>query len=206
MSSTTIALSRPTLADRVIPRSAVNNALLIVSGTAIVAALAQVEVPMWPVPITGQTLGVMLVGAALGSWRGASSMMLYLVLGLAGLPIFAGGAGSIAAVATPSFGFIIGFVFAAALIGWLSERRWDRHPLLSGLGFLGASLVPFLFGVPYMAFILGTLGIPNDIGTVLALGVYPFILGGVVKWAIAASVLPAAWRLVRAVDEHSSKK
>lgn len=211
MSSTTIAasrptLARPTLADRIIPRSAVNNAILIVAGVAIVAALAQVQIPMWPVPITGQTLGVMLVGAALGSWRGASSMALYMVLGLAGLPIFAGGDGSVSMVSNPSFGFIIGFVFAAALIGWFSERRWDRRPLLSGLGFLGASLVPFAFGLPYMAFILGSLGFPNDLGTVLALGVYPFLIGGVVKWAVAASVLPIAWRIVSAVDKRSEKK
>lgn len=192
--------SRPVLADRLVSRSLATDATLVVAGVALTAALAQAEVPMWPVPITGQTLAVMLVGATLGARRGALSLGLYLVLGVVGLPIFAGFTGGPLSILKPSFGFIIGFVFAAALIGWLAERSWDRHVVRSLAGFLLASLVPFAFGLPYMAIVLGNLGMPNDLGTVLAFGVYPFILGGIAKWLIAASVLPLAWKGVRALD------
>jgi biotin transport system substrate-specific component len=210
MSSAAIApsgqtLTRPTLADRFIPRSAVNNALLITGGTVVVGAFAQLQIPLWPVPVTGQTLAVMLVGATLGAWRGASALALYMVAGLAGVPLFAGFAGGIASVAKPDFGFIIGFVFAAALIGWLSERNWDKRPVRSLLAFLGASIVPFVIGLPYLAFALGTLGLPNDVNSVLVAGFYPFILGGIVKWAIAAALLPTAWKAVRALDARAKR-
>lgn len=193
-----------TLADHLVgARSRVTDAGLVLSGVAVVGALAQIEVPLWPVPISGQTLGVMVVGASLGARRAASSMVAYLLLGLAGLPIFAGATGGLASVAKPSFGFIIGFIFAAAFAGWLAQRQWDRHRWYALLGFLGASIIPFLFGVPYMGFILGRLGMPNDPATLLSLGVTPFILGGVIKWLIAASVLPLAWRAVRELDRRS---
>jgi Uncharacterized conserved protein len=200
MTTAAVALGRPTLADRLVPRSAVSNTLLILGGVALVAAFAQLTVPLWPVPVTGQTLAVMLVGATLGTWRGAVSLTLYLVLGVAGLPIFAEFSGGVASIASPSFGFIIGFIPAAALIGWLSERNWDKRPVLSMVGFLLASIVPFLFGLPYLGFILGTLHAPNDVATVLSLGFTPFIVGGIVKWAIAAAVLPLAWKAVHAID------
>ncbi|QDZ15134.1 biotin transporter BioY [Humibacter ginsenosidimutans] len=192
----------PTLADRVVPRSAVANTLLILGGTAVVAVSAQISVPLWPVPVTGQTLAVLLVGASLGAWRGPASLALYLVAGLAGLPIFAEFTGGPASVFSPSFGFIIGFIPAAALIGWLSERAWDRRPVLAALGFLAASLVPFLFGLPYLGLMLARLGLPHDFTAVMAAGFTPFIIGGIVKWAIAAALLPASWALVRRIDKR----
>lgn len=190
----------PTLADRVVPRNAITNAILILAGTALIAVSAQISVPLWPVPVTGQTLAVLLVGASLGAWRGIVSTTLYMLLGLAGLPIFADFTGGPASVLTPSFGFVIGFIFSAALIGWLSERAWDRHPLLASAGFLAASIVPFLFGLPYLAIVLGNLGLPNDFAAVMAAGFTPFIVGGIIKWAIAAALLPIAWTLVRRAD------
>ena len=193
----------PTLADRVVPRSAITNAILVLGGTALIAVSAQISVPLWPVPVTGQTLAVLLVGASLGAWRGIASTVLYLLLGLAGLPIFADFTGGPASVLTPSFGFIIGFVFSAALIGWLSERAWDRHPLLASAGFLAASVVPFLFGLPYLAIVLAHLGLPHDVAAVMAAGFTPFIIGGLIKWAIAAALLPIAWALVRRADRNA---
>lgn len=193
----------PTLADRVVPRSAIANALLIVAGTAVVAISAQISVPLWPVPVTGQTLAVLLVGASLGAWRGAASLALYMLLGLAGLPIFAEFSGGPASVLSPSFGFIIGFIPAAALIGWLSERAWDRRPVLAAAGFFAASLVPFLFGLPYLAVVLANLGLPHSFAAVMAAGFTPFIVGGIVKWAIAAALLPLAWMLVHRVDRRN---
>lgn len=201
MTTATLAPSRLTIADRVVPRTVANNIALMLAGVAVVSATALVEIPMWPVPVSGQTLGVLLVGASLGAWRGAVSLATYMLLGLAGMPIFSGATGGIAALAKPSFGFIIGFIAAAAFIGWLAERNWDKRPVLSLFAFLGASLVPFLFGIPYLGMILGTMGLPNDIGALLAAGFYPFIAGGVVKWLLAASILPLAWRLVKSVDD-----
>lgn len=177
------------------------DAGLVVAGAAVVALLAQVEIPLWPVPITGQTLGVIVVGAALGAWRGAAALTTYLLAGLAGLPVFAGFTGTLAAVAKPSFGFIIGFVFAAFVAGWFAQRAWDRRPVLAFVGFAAASVVPFLFGIPYMAFILNVvMGLDYSFWAILEVGLLPFILGGVVKAALAAAIIPGAWALVRKAD------
>ncbi len=101
---------------------------LVLAGVLLVALLAKVAVPMWPVPITGQTLGVILVGTALGARRGAAALLTYMLAGLAGLPVFAGLTAGPAYVLSPSFGFIIGFIPAAFLAGWFAERAWDRRP------------------------------------------------------------------------------
>lgn len=192
-------LARPSTRARAVAL----DATLVLTGALTVAVLAQVEVPLWPVPITGQTLGVIVVGAALGARRGALSLLSYLGLGLVGLPVFAGLSGGLASVAKPSFGFIIGFVFAAFVAGWFAERSWDRRPVLAFAGFAAASVVPFLVGVPYMAFILNSVpGLGYGLGDVLAVGVLPFIVGGIVKAALAAGIVPAAWALVRAADRR----
>ncbi|AUG29981.1 biotin transporter BioY [Microbacterium hominis] len=202
---------RPVLADLIArptdrARAVALDAALVLAGAAFVAILAQVEVPLWPVPITGQTLAVVVVGAALGARRGAAALATYVVAGLAGLPVFAGFTGTIAAVAKPSFGFIIGFVFAAYVAGWFAERAWDRKPVLAFVGFVAASIVPFLFGVPYMAFILNTvLGMDLGVQEILAAGVTPFIVGGIVKAALAALLIPAAWAGVRAIERNARR-
>ena len=181
------------------------DAGLVIAGAAVVALLAQVEIPLWPVPITGQTLGVIVVGAALGAWRGAAALTTYMLLGLAGLPVFAGFTGTIAAVAKPSFGFVIGFIFAAFLAGWFAQRAWDRRPVLAFAGFAAASVIPFLFGIPYMAFVLNvTLGLDLSFVEILQAGLFPFIIGGLVKAALAAAIIPGAWALVRKADASKS--
>ena len=185
------------LADRVLPRRGVLTDIgLVAGGVVVVSLLALVEFRIGPVPITGQTLGVMLVGGALGMRRGAAALVTYMVAGLAGAPIFAGGAGGPAYVLAPSFGFIIGFILAAAVAGWAAERAWDRHVGLAMVGFLLATAAPFLVGVPYMANQLGM----TDPAVIAAAGITPFIVPGIIKAGIAAAVFPLAWSIVRRLD------
>ncbi|MCC4907464.1 biotin transporter BioY [Microbacterium sp. cx-59] len=177
------------------------DAALVVAGVLVVALLARVSFFIGPVPITGQTAGVVMVGAALGARRGAASMATYLLAGLAGLPVFAGGVGGPLYVLAPSFGFILGFIPAAFVAGYFAERAWDRKPVLAFVGFVAASVVPFLVGVPYMALILAqVLGQSVSFASVMASGVIPFIVPGLVKAAFVAVLLPLVWTVVRKVD------
>lgn len=182
-------------------RALATDAALVLSGVAVVALLAKVSFFIGPIPITGQTAGVILVGAALGARRGALSLLSYALVGLAGLPVFAGPVAGPAYVLMPSFGFVLGFIPAALVAGWFAERAWDRRPLRAFVGFVAASIVPFVFGVPYMAFILaGVIGDDVTVSSLLADGVLPFLLPGVIKAGFVALLLPAAWALVRKVD------
>ena len=205
MSAIAVPAHRPVLADVLAPhRTRLQDAGLVVAGVGVVSLLAQVTIPLPLVPITGQTLGVILVGAALGSRRGAAALLTYLLIGLAGAPVFAEFSGGPASVLSPSFGFLLGFVPAAFVAGWFAERSWDRTPLLAMAGFVAASAVPFLFGVPYLAMILDVvMGAELGLGGVLAAGLWPFIPGGLVKAAMAAVLIPSAWRGVRALDARS---
>nr|WP_207949033.1 biotin transporter BioY [Microcella frigidaquae] len=195
------------MVDRVIARSWASDIALVIAGTALVAVLAQVAVPLWPVPVTGQTLAVLLVGASLGAARGAASLALYAVLGLAGLPIFApqddgSHLTGLAALTAPSFGYIIGFIASAAIVGWAAERSWDRGWYKPIITFIGGSLVVFAFGLPWLAVALGQFGLPNDPQSVLISGFYPFIIGGIIKAAIAAALLPALWAAAERAPRH----
>ncbi|ROP66240.1 biotin transport system substrate-specific component [Curtobacterium sp. PhB130] len=194
MTNATGFAPRAVLADRLRTQGLATNAALVAGGALFTAAMAQVEVPMWPVPITGQTLAVVLVGATLGARRGVLSMLVYAIAGLAGAPFFADMTGGIHALAVPSFGYVIGFVPAAGVIGWLARRNWDRKVGRAALAFTLASAIPFVTGLPYLAVVLGTLGAPNDLQSVLAAGLYPFIAGGLVKALIAAGIVPLAWK------------
>ncbi len=193
MSTQSLAIGRATLADRVVPRSVVTDVALVAGGAVLTAALAQVTIPLWPVPITGQTLAVLLVGATLGMTRGGLSLALYAVLGLVGLPVFApeddgSHVTGLSALVAPSFGYIVGFIAAAALVGWLSERTWDRRFLKALATFVGGSVVVFAFGLPWLA-----VSLQLDLAQTYQFGLEPFIVGGVIKAVIAALLLPAAW-------------
>lgn len=202
MSAVAPAAPRLVLVDRIFPRTWVLDIVLVAAGAALTAVLAQVIIPMYPVPITGQTLAVLLVGATLGWARGAASLGLYLALGLVGLPVFApqddgSHLTGMAALAAPSFGYIIGFVFAAAAIGWLSERTWDRHVLKALATFVGGSLIVFAFGLPWLAAVTG-----GTLVQVLEWGLLPFIPGGIIKAVIAAALLPLAWWGANRLAQH----
>jgi biotin transport system substrate-specific component len=209
--SLSTAVRRPVLADLIAQpttraRALATDAALILAGVALVALLAKVSFFIGPVPITGQTLGVIVVGAALGSRRGALALTTYTLAGLAGAPIFAGALAGPAYVLSPSFGFVLGFIPAAFLAGWFAERAWDRKPVLAFVGFVAASVVPFLVGVPYMALILATVvGTDVTVALVLDAGVLPFIVPGLIKAGFAALLVPAAWLGVRAVERRSRR-
>lgn len=202
---------RRVLADLVVrpssrTRAFAVDAALVLTGVALVALLAKVSFFIAPVPITGQTLGVILVGAALGARRGAAALATYMLAGLAGLPVFAGAVAGPAYALAPSFGFVIGFIPAAFVAGWFAERAWDRRPVLAFVGFVAASVIPFLVGVPYMAMILGVvMGHDVTAAAVLDAGVWPFIVPGLIKAAAAAVMVPTAWLLVRAVDRRTRR-
>ncbi|MGV3732791.1 MAG: biotin transporter BioY [Microcella sp.] len=202
MSTATTTLPRTTLVDRVVARSWVSDIALVTAGAALVAVLAQVAVPLWPVPVTGQTLAVLLVGASLGAARGAASLSLYALLGAVGLPIYSDASSGWSVLLGPTGGYIIGFIASAAIVGWAAERSWDRGWYKPIITFIGGSLVVFAFGLPWLAVALGQLGLPNDLQSVLVAGFYPFIIGGLIKAAIAAALLPALW----AAAERSKKQ
>lgn len=164
---------------------------LIVGGSLLVALSAQLafRLPFSPVPITGQTLAVLLVGALLGSVRGGLSMLLYLAQGVAGLPVFAAGGAGVAYFLGPTGGYLLGFVAGAALTGLLAERGWDRR--------IGTTLVAMLLGtVTIYTAGLVWLAMFVKADNVLAMGLYPFIPGAVMKIITAALLLPLGWKLL----------
>lgn len=189
-----MSVATPAVLADAIPRSAVRNAILVIAGAAFVGLAAQVAVPLpWtPVPVTGQTFAVLLTAAALGTWRGIASMLLYAALGLAGVPWFAGGSSAFQDGAlVVSFGYVVGFVAAAALVGYLAERGATRTVLrTAGLMVLG-NLVIYSIGATWLA---AALDVP--LGRALELGVQPFLLGDALKVALAAGLFPLAWRAV----------
>lgn len=166
------------------------GAVLMSVATAL-CAQAEIRLPFTPVPITGQTFAVALTGAVLGSRAGALAMILYLLEGCAGLPVFAGGAAGAWHLAGPTGGYLLGFIPGAWLAGFLAERGWDRRPL-------GAFALMLLSSLLVLA--LGAAGLSRFMppGALLETGVLPFLPGDLAKAALAAALLPGAWRLLAA--------
>ena len=192
MSAFASAPRRAVLAD-VIPGSRVRDAILVVSGALLTALFAQIsiEVPGSPVPITGQTLAVGLVGATLGLRRGMASLSLYALLGLF-LPFYADGDSGWDVIWGASGGYITGFIFAAGFIGWMAEHGADRSVVMAFLAFVGGQLLIFAFGLAGLK-----IAVDESWGWTIHNGFTIFIFGGLVKAAIGAAVLPSAWGLVR---------
>jgi biotin transport system substrate-specific component len=183
-----------TLRLAVLPRSGLlADAVLILAGAGLVALAAQISIPLpfTPVPITGQTFAVVLVGASLGAIRGTASLSLYLAAGLAGAPVYADGRHGWEVVSGASGGYLVGFVVAAFLTGLLAERRWDRKFSSAVAAMLTGNVVIYLIGLPWLAVVLDT-----GLERTLELGLYPFVPGDVLKLYLAGALLPAAWRLV----------
>ena len=189
--------TRPTIVDSFIPRSLVADIALVIGGTALTAAAAQLVIPTSPVPFTGQTFAVLLVGAALGLNRAAASMFLYLLVGAAGLPVFTEGKSGIfdqTGALTATFGYLAGFVLAAALVGFLAERGWAKSSLGVISAFVLGNAVIYALGLPWLQFALKA-----SWADTIAWGFTPFIVGDLLKLIAAAFVLPGAYLLVKKV-------
>ncbi|WP_349898093.1 biotin transporter BioY [Parafrigoribacterium soli] len=200
MSNLTLAIGRPTIADRVFARGLPMDIALIAAGAGLTAIAAQVSIPIWPVPITGQTLAVLLVGSTLGALRGTLSMVLYAVLGIVGLPVFSDATHGINVILGPTGGYIVGFVLAAALTGWLAQRAWDHRIVGAILSFSAGTVVTFAIGLPWLA---ATLHL--NLEQTLEAGLYPFILGGAVKALIAAAIVRFSWHQIAAADDRDER-
>jgi len=188
MSTIALPSRRTVLADRVFPRNLATDIALVLGGAVFTALLAQVYIPLPLVPITGQTAAVLLVGATLGAVRGASSLALYALLGVVGVPVYSEGRGGVDVILGATGGYIVGFILAAALVGWLSERQWDRKFLKALAVFVLGTAVPFAIGLPWLAVVAQL-----DLSATLANGLYPFIIPGLIKAVFVAALLPAAW-------------
>ena len=225
-----------TLADAVFPRiqpdrrvaALARDIALMVGFAGFVALFAQIAVrtPWTTVPITGQTFAVLVTGGALGAWRGAGSMSIYMLMGMIGLPVLTPGNPGVTGTwgshfilpwngshALPwdisSGGYVVGFIFAAALVGWLAERQWDRKPWVHVGMFLG-NVVLYIPGILWLAYLIGSgwvqpvaqkplADLIAGSGTwdkALQGGLYPFIVGDLMKLFLASLTLPAAWSLV----------
>lgn len=165
-------------------------AALVAVGSLLITLSAKVQVPLWPVPVTMQSLVVLLVGAGFGSRLGAATLLAYLAQGLAGLPVFAGPTAGPAYMAGPTGGYLVGFLIAATAAGWLAERGWGRSPVgAAGLMGIGHALL-FAPGVAWLAVLLG----PSK---AVAVGLAPFLVGTAVKAALGAALLTAVSTLRR---------
>jgi biotin transport system substrate-specific component len=189
MSTIAIPQPRRVLAD-LVPASLLAEIALVVGAAALVGALAQISIHLsfTPVPITGQTLGVMLAGTALGWRRAGLAMVLYVAAGIIGVPWFAGHASGYVG---SSFGYLIGFVVAGTALGWVAGRGGDRTIVKAFVAMAVGDAIVFLVGVTWLGFSLHV-----DARTAIALGFTPFLWGELIKAGISGVALPSSWRLV----------
>lgn len=168
---------------------AMRAVLLALVASLLVAVSAQLQVPMYPVPMTMQPFAVIVIGAAYGSRLGFATLLLYIAEGALGLPVFAGMKGGTGHLVGPTAGYIVGFALAAGAVGWLAERSWDRSILTTIAAMtIGMALI-YIPGVAWLASLIGT-------EKAIAAGMLPFLIGDAVKIALAALVLPGAWFLL----------
>jgi biotin transport system substrate-specific component len=171
------------------------DAALVAGGSIVIALGAQIAVG-YPVPVTGQTFAVLMVAALLGSRRGTLCILTYLAEGLLGLPVFAQGKGGLVAFLGPTGGYLVGFVFAAWVVGALSERAWDRRVLSTVAAMVLGNAVIYACGLAWLFCSVRVLAKPLS-GGVLAVGLYPFLVGDLLKIALAATLLPSGWIIIR---------
>lgn len=187
-----------TIADFLVPirlgermSSRARHIALILLGTLVVVLSTQVIIPTSPVPFTGQTFAVLLVGGALGFRRAALSLALYMLIGAVGLPVFSRGGHGTEFILGATGGYLVGFIVASAVVGRLAEMGWDRHLVGSIGAMLVGNVVIYAFGAPWLAVVTH-----RSLVDALAVGVVPFLVWDAVKILAAAAIFPAAWWLV----------
>lgn len=189
-------MNRATYANIIRPNAKsyafVYDFMLIIGGSLLIAGLGQVAVmlPFSPVPVTGQTLGVLLAGAILGSRRGSCSVIAYVLEGAMGLPVFAMGRGGFAVLAGPTGGYVFGFIAAAFLVGYLCELGFDKNVVSCFIAMVCGIGVIYAFGWAWLSVMLG-------VKHAFTSGVLPFVFGDIVKILIATLILPAGWKLIK---------
>ncbi|MEO0617870.1 MAG: biotin transporter BioY [Pseudomonadota bacterium] len=182
-------------------KAVMRNAVLALAGTALIAVCARIQVPMWPVPMTMQVFAVLLIGLAYGARLGAATVALYVAQGAVGLPVFAGG-GGLAYLAGPTGGFLFGFILAAAAAGYLADRGWGRPAVRIFAACVVGIACIYALGLPWLAALLTfAKGMTVDaaVTTAVMKGAVPFLVGDAVKAALAAVILPVAWRVLSRV-------
>ncbi|BCJ47316.1 hypothetical protein GCM10010168_70950 [Actinoplanes ianthinogenes] len=191
MNSLALHAPRYVLGDLLLTRVRGADVLLVTGGAALIGLSAQIAVPVpgSPVPVTGQTLAVLLCAAALGPWRGSAASLVYVVAGLAGVPWFAAGGSGLTGA---TFGYLLGMIAAAAVVGALARRGAGRTAWRTILAMLLGNLIIYAVGVSWLA-----VSLHLTAATALRAGLVPFLLGDALKVLIAAGVLPAAWHLTR---------
>lgn len=186
--SHSISPGRPLLLADHVPGQRVRDAALVMAGAGLTGLAAQISfpVPGTPVPVTLQTFAVLLVGAALGWHRALAAMTLYVLAGIAGVPWFAD---RTSGIQSATFGYLLGFIAAATVVGMLAARGGDRTPLRTVATMLAGTLIIYALGVSVLMLNLGV-----GLASALALGVLPFLVGDLIKIVSAAGLLPAVWK------------
>ncbi len=180
-----------TLIDKLVARTLINNVILVIAGVAITALSAQLSIPALPVPFTFQTLAVLVIGSTYGSARGSITMAVYALVGALGLPVFADASSGFNVLFGYSGGFIIGFIFAAAVAGRLAELNWSSNALKALTSFVVSTIVIYGFGIP----VLAMNAYASDI-LAASQGMLPYLIWDAAKAIIAAALIPGAWLLV----------
>jgi len=183
-----------TIADLLRPcdksRAVLYDIAAVIGGSLLIGLCAQVKIllPFSPVPVTGQTFAVLMIGTLLGPWRGSFCVLTYISQGLAGLPVFAMG-GGFTVLRGFTGGYLIGFIPAAYITGFLAQKGWDRRIGTTVLAMVLGNVVIYAFGLLWLSFL-------PTVKNVLLEGLYPFIAGDLLKIALAAAVLPSGWKLL----------
>ncbi|MCD6336927.1 MAG: biotin transporter BioY [Candidatus Marinimicrobia bacterium] len=167
--------------------SLIKEATYVMSAVLMMAALSRITIPLQPIPITGQTLGVLLTGIMLGRKRAVAAMITYLTMGLIGFPVFANGAFGLITLIGPTGGYLLGFVPAAFIMGWLGDKGWYNHALSAISAILIGHAIVFSFGLIWLSNF-------TEWNAVLATGLIPFLPGAVVKTLIAFALIPVMKR------------
>ncbi len=174
--------------------AALRKLLLVAGGILALALAAKLRVPMWPVPMTLQTLAVLLIGTTYGARLGLATLLGYILLGAAGVAVFAGDSAGLAYIAGPTGGYLVGFAAAAGLMGLMARRGLDRTALGMAAMMLAGSAVIYAFGLGWMSVLFAA---DKGFAWVVQMGMVNFLAGDLVKLAIAALLVPGMWKLTR---------